>query len=97
MSGEPPARWQRIGEVAHVTSDDRAVVLDLRHLDRPPYVLQGSGTLIWTLLAESLDGDALVSAVAAHYGTTVEEVGPHVRDFLAELVALGLVEPGAAS
>lgn len=89
------AVWRRSEEVAHVTSEERAALLDLRHLDRPPYLLHASAAVVWGLLDGSADTAELVRAVAEHYGVDAAEVDHDVRAFLADLAELQLVEPAS--
>ena len=39
--------WRRATSAAYVESPERVVVLDLDHLDLPPYVFEGSAAQIW--------------------------------------------------
>ncbi|SFB87105.1 Coenzyme PQQ synthesis protein D (PqqD) [Nocardioides terrae] len=77
--------------VAFVDGEERAVLLDLDRLARPPVVLEGSGQLMWGRLATPLTVDALVEDVADHYGETVETVRPAVLAFVADLLERDLL------
>lgn len=58
--------------------------------DGDPRALHGTAALIWVLAA---DGDADVAAeLAALLEVDVAEVREHVEEYLAELVASGLLE-----
>ncbi|HEX3932686.1 MAG TPA: PqqD family protein [Nocardioides sp.] len=93
-----PAVWRRATSTAYVASTpgspDRAVVLDLSHPERPPYVFEDSAARIW----ECLDGERTEAEVADHLAEEFEvEAGAlaaDVRGFLGELERLGLAEQG---
>jgi hypothetical protein len=88
--------WRRGPDVAHVSTAERVALLDLRHLERPPYLLQGSAAVVWDLL----DGCSLmldvVRSVAQHYGVAEVEVEQSVYLFVDQLSDLGLAEPVAS-
>ncbi len=72
-------------------SADRVALLDLDHLDRPPVILEHSSGVIWALLAEELDEQALLERVARFYDMAAEEVAVPVHDFLRQMHERGLV------
>jgi hypothetical protein len=86
-----PAVWRRATSTAYVESSQRVVVLDLAHLDHPPYVFEGSAAQIWA----GVDGDRSEAQIASHLAETfqapVEEVSADVRQFVDRLREVGLV------
>jgi len=80
--------------VAFVDGDERVVLLDLDRLAQPPFVLEGSGQLMWGRLATPVTVDALVEGVAEHYGEAVETVRPGVVAFVADLIERDLLVRG---
>lgn len=77
-------------------TDGRAVLLNAEGSEL--ITLNPTGTAIW----QALDGETDASGVATRLvevfeGTTVDELGADIEGFLAELVRLGLVEPGRAA
>ena len=89
--------WRRAPATSYVESPDRVVVLDLDHLDRPPYVFEGSAAQVWACL----DGDRseleIVEDLAETHGAPVEVVAGDVRQFVDRLQALGLVVADAGA
>jgi hypothetical protein len=89
-----PVVWRRAQGAAYVESPDRVVVLDLDHLDLPPYVFEGTAAQIWA----RLDGDRpeaeIVSHLAEAFQAPVEVVAADVRQFVDRLRELGLVVDG---
>jgi hypothetical protein len=83
--------WRRAGTAAYVESDERVVVLDLDHLDRQPYVFEGSAAQVWACL----DGDRTETEVTADlaeaFGAPVGQVASDVRQFIDTLANLGLI------
>lgn len=72
----------------HVAGDD-VVVLDL---DGSVYLkLNGSGRLLWELLASTATEDDLVTALVDTYGIDQDRAATDVVGFLAELRRRGLV------
>jgi pyrroloquinoline quinone biosynthesis protein D len=94
-AGARPSVWRRADSAAYVESSagtpPRAVVLDLDHLDHPPYVFEGPAALIW----EHVDGERSESQIAAElaeaFETPVVVVAADVRQFLDRLRELRLV------
>jgi hypothetical protein len=86
-----PAVWRRATGTAYVGSTERVVVLDLEHLDHPPYVFEGSAAQIWACV----DGDRSEAQIASYLAETfqapVDEVGRDVRQFVDRLREVGLV------
>ncbi len=83
--------WRRSGEAAYVESPDRAVVLDLDHLDRPPYVFEDTAARIWSHVDGVRTEARIVAALAELYDAPVAALGGDVRAFLGQLDGLGLV------
>jgi Coenzyme PQQ synthesis protein D (PqqD) len=93
----PPAAttvWRRAPSAAYVETPRRAVVLDLDHLDHPPYVLEGSAAQIWGCVDGDRTEAEIVADLAEAFELPGEQVAADVRDFLDRLVALGLVVAG---
>jgi hypothetical protein len=82
--------WRRATSAAYVETAQRAVVLDLDHLDLPPYVFEGSAAQIWACV----DGDRteadIVADLAEAFELPEERMASDVRDFLGRLRDLGL-------
>lgn len=53
------------------------------------------GTAIWELLDGSRDGHAVVEQLTRRFAVERGEAGRDYRDFAAQLVAIGAVEPAA--
>ena len=70
------------------------MVLDLDHLDRAPYVFEGSAAQVWACI----DGDRteadIVHDLAAAFGVSIEVVVDDVRQFVDRLADLGLIVVG---
>ena len=86
--------WRHAGSTAYVESPERVVVVDLDHLDHPPYVFEGTAAAVW----RSVDGDrteaAIVMDLAAAYDMPADVVSPDVRQFVDRLLDLGLIVGG---
>jgi hypothetical protein len=89
--------WRHADAAAYVESAERVVVVDLDHLDLPPYVFEGSAAQIWL----SVDGDRteteIVTDLAEAYDVPTEVVTPDLRQFVDRLRDLGLVVAGSVS
>ena len=73
----------------HVAGDD-VVVLDL---DGSVYLkVNGSGRVLWELLAEPRTESELVAALVERYGIDVSTATANVADFVADLRQRGIVE-----
>jgi hypothetical protein len=87
--------WRRAASAAYVESTpgpaQRVVVLDLDHLDRAPYVFEGSAAQVWA----RVDGDhtlfEIVTELAETFEAPSEVVAADVRQFVDRLADLGLV------
>lgn len=83
--------WRRATHAAYVESGERVVVLDLDHLDHPPYVFEGSAAQVWS----SVDGDRneaeIVADLAEAFDAPADVVAHDVRTFIDQLRDLGLV------
>ena len=86
--------WRRAPATSYVESPGRVVVLDLDHLDRPPYVFEGSAAQVWACL----DGDRteleIAGLLADECGAPIEEVAEDIAEFIVQLHDLGLIAPG---
>jgi DNA-binding GntR family transcriptional regulator len=69
--------------------DDEIVVLDTR--DAVYLSVQGSGALVWRLLAESATKDSLIEALVEKYGVDSTRATADVDAFLATLNDRGLL------
>src|SRR5690348_4032685 len=70
----------------------RAKVGDLASI----YKFNGTGTLIWKLLATPQTTLDLCAAVAVHYGIEIAQAERDVISFLDEMKSVGLVEAAAS-
>jgi Coenzyme PQQ synthesis protein D (PqqD) len=83
--------WRRATSTAYVETPERVVVLDLDHLDLPPYVFEGSAAQIWACL-DGVRTEADVAHDLAHaFDAPVDQVAHDVRGFVDRLHELGLV------
>jgi Coenzyme PQQ synthesis protein D (PqqD) len=94
-AGVRPTTWRRATSTAYVEStvgsEQRVVVLDLDHLDLPPYVFEGSAAQIWACLDGERTEAEVVTELAEAYGVPAEVVTDDVRTFVDRLRHLGLV------
>jgi len=86
--------WRRATGTAYVESPERVVVLDLDHLDLPPYVFEGSAAQIWACVDGDRSEAQIVTDLAAAYDAPAEVVAADVREFVERLRGLGLVVDG---
>ena len=95
------AVWQHSSAAAYVESPpgsaERVVVIDLDHLDLPPYVFEGSAAQVWMCLDGDRTETEIVADLAAAYDVPLEVVTPDVRHFVDRLRDLGLIAPGAVA
>jgi hypothetical protein len=87
--------WRRVDHAAYVDSGERVVVLDLDHLDLPPYIFEGSAAAVWACLDGDLTEAEIVSELAEAYQVEPAVVAVDVRQFVDRLRTLGLVVAGA--
>jgi hypothetical protein len=87
--------WRRAPSTAYVESPERVVVVDLDHLDLPPYVFEGSAAQIWACVDGERSEAQIVADLADAYDAAAEVVAPDVRAFVERLRRLGLVVAGA--
>lgn len=74
--------------------EDRGDWFVARVPEGPIHWLQGSAAVVWDELpADEGDRTGLVERVARRVGLSEDDVRADVEDFVARLVALGLVEP----
>jgi hypothetical protein len=86
--------WRRASATAYVDSPDRVVVVDLDHLDLPPYVFEGSAAQIWAAVDGRRSEAEIVADLAAAFEAPVDVVTADVRQFVDRLRKLGLVVGG---
>ena len=86
--------WRRATSTAYVESAERVVVLDLDHLDLPPYVFEGSAALIWGRVDGERTEAGIVTDLAETFQAPAEVVAADVRQFVDRLQELGLVVRG---
>ena len=84
--------WRRATSTAYVESPERVVVVDLDHLDLPPYVFEGSAAQVWGCVDGERTEAEIVDELARSHGLRADAVGRDVRDFLDRLDDLGLVQ-----
>ena len=87
--------WRRVEHAAYVDSDERVVVLDLDHLDLPPYVFEGTAAEIWACLDGDRTESEIIDDLAEAYDVEAAVVAVDVRQFVDRLRDLGLVVAGA--
>lgn len=94
-TGVGPTVWRRAGSTAYVESPSgaaqRVVVLDLDHLDLPPYVFEGSAAQVWACLDGDRTEEEIVADLAEAYEVPAEVVAGDVRQFVDRLRVLGLI------
>jgi hypothetical protein len=89
--------WRRAPSTAYVDTTDRAVILDLDHLDRVPYVFVGSAAQIWSCVDGDRTEAEIVTDLAEAFEAPEDVVAQDVSGFLGELRSLGLVVADAGS
>jgi hypothetical protein len=87
--------WRRATGTAYVESPERVVVLDLEHLDRAPYVFEGSAAQVWACVDGDRTESDIVTDLAEAFQIPVEVVTADVRQFVDRLADLGLIVPDA--
>ena len=87
--------WRRATRAAYVETDRRAVVLDLDHLDLPPYVFEGTAAVVWTCLDGDRTEGEIIDDLAEAYEVEAAMIAPDVRQFVDRLRSLGLVVGGS--
>ncbi len=94
------AVWQHAPAAAYVESPpgsgQRVVVIDLDHLDLPPYVFEGSAAQVWMCVDGDRTETEIVTDLAEAYDVPVAVVTPDVRHFVDRLRDLGLITLGTA-
>jgi hypothetical protein len=83
--------WRHATSTAYVESAERVVVVDLDHLDLPPYVFEGSAAQVWACLDGVRTEVDVVADLADAYDAPAELVTGDVRQFLDRLRDLGLI------
>jgi hypothetical protein len=83
--------WRRVEHAAYVDSGERVVVLDLDHLDLPPYVFEGTAAEIWACLDGDRTEAEVIDDLADAHALPVEAVADDVAGFIRRLQSLGLV------
>jgi hypothetical protein len=89
---EQMAVWRRAASVAYVDREGRSALLDLDHLDRPPFVLEGSAAEIWQRIDGTREDSGIVAELVELYGEAEDVIAPAVSDFLEDLATRGLIE-----
>ena len=85
------AIWRHKDEIAVVSSQGRAVVLDLDRLDLLPVVLTDTAAAIWEAVDGECGDEAVVSRVADEFGVDADEVRAQILAFLVDLAARDLI------
>jgi hypothetical protein len=70
------------------------VVLDLDHLDLPPYVFEGTAAQVWACLDGDRSEREIVADLAEAYEAPAQRVADDVRQFVDRLRDLGLIVSG---
>jgi hypothetical protein len=94
-TGGDPVVWRRATGTAYVESPERVVVLDLEHLDRAPYVFEGSAAQVWACVDGDRTESDIVTDLAEAFQIPVDVVTADVRQFVDRLADLGLIVPDA--
>jgi hypothetical protein len=81
--------WQQDRRVLSRRSGDRVVVLAPGQ--DAPLVLEGTGAVVWGLLADPIDEEELVALVADGFGIPTATVEADLRPFLGDLHLGGAV------
>ncbi len=87
---------RRHGGLAEVVGESHATVLNLPRLEEQqvPYLFEGTAFEIWVRLDGTRTEVAIVDELVEAYGAPRAEVQAGVREFVAKVVELGLVEGG---
>ena len=83
--------WEREPEVLWRGSGSRRVLNVADATD--PCIVEGTGALIWDLLADVHEEAELVTTLAGAFDVDAAIVRDQVRQFLGELCAIGAVRP----
>jgi hypothetical protein len=86
--------WRHATTAAYVESPARAVVVDLDHLDAPPYVFEGTAAQVWACVDGDRTETEIVTDLAEAYEVAPEVVAPDVRRFVDRLRSLALIVAG---
>jgi len=96
-----PTVWRRATSTAYVESPpgapERVVVVDLDHLDLPPYVFEGSAAQVWACVDGERTETEIVTDLADAYEVPAEVVAGDVRQFVDRLRDLGLIVADAGN
>jgi len=94
VAREPPQVspiWRHKEEIAVVSGDNRAVVLDLDRLDLLPVVLTDTAAAIWQAVDGERDDEAVIAQVAEEFEIDADEVREQILAFLEDLAARDLI------
>jgi hypothetical protein len=83
--------WRRATGTAYVESEGRVVVVDLDHLDRAPYVFEGSAAQVWACVDGDRTESQIVTDLAEAFEAPVEVITADVRQFVDRLADRGLI------
>jgi hypothetical protein len=93
--------WRRASSTAYVESPPgtapRVVVLDLDHLDRAPYVFEGSAVQVWACVDGQRSESEIVTDLAEAFEAPADVVAADVRQFVDRLADLGLIVTDAGT
>lgn len=89
--------WQPATTAAYVETPERVVVLDLDHLDRAPYVFEGSAAQVWACIDGDRTQDEIVRDLSEVFQAPVDVVAADVHEFVDHLRELGLVVAGGTA
>jgi hypothetical protein len=81
--------WQQDARVLSRRSGERVIVLAPAGVE--PVVLEGPAAIVWELLADPVEEQALFEQVADSFGVSVATVTTDVAPFLRELLDAGAV------
>jgi hypothetical protein len=78
-----------VGNFTETDIDDEIVIM---RLDNGELLsLSGTGAAIWRLIDGTRDRDALLTALAAEYAASEQQLVEEIDDFLAQLTEAGLI------
>lgn len=85
-------------DTVHETFDDETVLLNLK--SGTYYSLDSVGAEVWTLIESGQDFGGMTEALSKRYSMAADELMPHLRCFLQELleedlIVKGVPQPGA--
>lgn len=84
--------WRQNDDVAFVSSELRACLLDLTRPDQLPVILEGAARVVYATIDGTRDTCEIIAEISREY-PDVHDLEDQVRTCLAELVRTGLILP----